>query len=195
MVLLVAISLFDYKIAKAVQTLILGKFVNFSYFLAIVVPWLLIGLVPFLILRDRNSLKINMKEVIANKSQLIIYPFFVILGLIVFLAFGLNKYFSSVSYPVVFFLITPIVEESIFRGWLYSFLEKIKGTNVVIVTSMLFSLHHLQYFNFSLTRFAAFQLAYTLILGLILGKVRKLSGGIHIGLAIHILINFVVVYF
>ena len=191
----VLVTLLDYKLAKFVQSIFIIKFQNLGYLFSVSISWLLVGMVPFFIFNKDGGLTLDTKKVIVNKRQLIIYSLDILLGLVLFLMLGISKYFSSIKYPFIFFIITPIVEESIFRGWGYGIIEKLSKKHVIVITSLLFALHHLQYFNFSLTKFAIFQIIYTFVLGLLLGKIRKLSGGIYIGLALHILLNFAVVYF
>jgi membrane protease YdiL (CAAX protease family) len=190
------ISLFDYKIAKFFQESILHYFPNSSYSISISFFWLIIAFIPLLFMNfDEFGLKANYKKMLSNKNKLIAYSSLVVLGLILFVSLGITKYFHFVKYPFIFFIITPIVEEIIFRGCIYGIVGKFKKLNPILISSILFGLHHLQYFNFSLTKFAIFQVTYTFILGLLFGKTRKLSGSIYIGLLLHIFINFVTVYF
>jgi uncharacterized protein len=119
----------------------------------------------------------------------------VLMGLILFILLGFHQYFSTVRFPLVFFIVTPIVEELIFRGYIYGKLEQLKKYSPVIITSALFALHHLQYFNYRPTPFALFQIGYTFILGLLLGDVRKRSGSVYLSILLHVIINFVTVSF
>ncbi len=123
------------------------------------------------------------------------YSGLIILGLLIFVLLGQTKYFHLVKYPVIFFIVTPIAEELIFRGFVFRVFEKVSTSSPVVFSAVLFGLHHLQYTNYSLTTFAIFQVAYTFVLGLLLGKVRKLSGSIYIGILLHIIINLVSVYY
>lgn len=85
-------------------------------------------------------------------------------------------------------MITPIVEELISRSWLFAEVKRLTKFSPVLITSILFAIQHLQYYNFILTWFAQFQIEYTFFLGLVLTKLRLKSGSIYIPLAIHMLV-------
>lgn len=178
----------NYQIAKLVQRVWLGMWPEFSYIWAIVIPWVGIGL--FLSLQDARGCGLvwNNKKIVANWKVLFGYFGLLILGMALFVTFGVTKYFHGLKSPVTFFLFTPIAEELIFRGWIYRQIEK-WWKWPVIISALLFGLHHLQYFGYHFTNFAIFQIAYTFILGLFFGKMRKDSGSIYLPLLAHILLN------
>lgn len=192
--LIVFVSLFNYQSAKFLQLLVLKYYPNFSYPFSISIPWLIIAFIP-LIFFSTNSFKISTNKIKLNRKTILFNLAISFTGLLLFVFFGVTKYFHVVKYPLIFFIMTPIVEEAIFRGFVYNTFEKINRNYPVVISSALFGLHHLQYFNYSLTKFALFQIVYTFILGLFLGKIRKSSGSIYIGLILHIFINFVSVYY
>lgn len=79
-------------------------------------------------------------------------------------------------------LAVPFFEELIFRGWLYKSLElTITPAVAVLVTSLLFTLTHVQY--------NAYILSALFVLALILGMMRHRSGSIWPGVLIHCLNN------
>lgn len=81
-------------------------------------------------------------------------------------------------------IVAPIVEEVIFRGWLYSKLVQTKLSNAgaMGLSAILFTLIHTQYDNFS-------TFLMILLLGLLLSLVRFISGNINYSIAIHMLYN------
>jgi membrane protease YdiL (CAAX protease family) len=195
--ILVYISLFllalsNYKLAQFLQSYFPN---NLPYEYSLAIPWIAISLGLCLISPRGFGLLIDLAQIKRNRRRLLISSALVLLGLSLFIGFGITKYFHSVKYPFVFFLIIPLVEELIFRGFIYGTLEKFGKYSPIIVSSILFGLHHLQYSNFSITTFIVFQILYTLSLGLLFGKIRKLSGSIYVSLLLHILINFVVLKF
>ncbi|MBI4404200.1 MAG: CPBP family intramembrane metalloprotease [Deltaproteobacteria bacterium] len=96
-------------------------------------------------------------------------------------------------------LFVPIGEEFLFRGWFYSVLERLfKGrlltrTNPlpisVWMTSLAFSIWHLQNLAHNYDAFVTFQLLYTLFTGLWLGYLRYMTGKLWPSIACHIVIN------
>jgi len=186
---IVFIGLIDYKIAKFSQGLFLGY--GFTYAPSISIPWLLISVIPVLIVWKDSGLTFDIKEYIKNRSKIVFLVILVLIGLLIFVVLGITKYFHAVNYPIIFFLITPIAEELLFRGFIYGQTERLKIGSPVIISSLLFGLHHFQYFNYHLTPFAVFQIVYTLILGLMLGNMRKNTKNIYLGILVHILINYI----
>ncbi len=193
--ILILLALTNYTFAKFIQKTVISIDPSISSAVAIALPWLLIAAIPCLLFIKDSGLYINFKTFKDNYQSIGRYFLFVTLGLILFVAFDLTRFFHNVPSPIIFFLITPIVEELIFRGFIYGRLAKFTKYSPVIMTSILFALHHLQYTGYIPTPFAIFQIIYTFFLGLFLGKMREKSGSIYPGLLCHILINFVAVYF
>lgn len=178
----------NYQIAKLVQLFWLGVYPDFSYMWSIVIPWIGIGLL--LSSRDIGGYGLiwRNKRSLSNWKMLAAYFGFLAVGMAIFVIFGVTKYFHGVKSPITFYLFTPIAEELIFRGWVYRQMEK-WWKWPVIASAVMFGLHHLQYFGYQLTSFAIFQIGYTFILGLFLGRMRKDSGSIYLPLLAHIALN------
>lgn len=92
----------------------------------------------------------------------------------------------------------PLTEEFLFRGWLYSIAQRLcpklaTPTNPLPVaawaTAIAFSLWHLQNFGSLPAGTVAFQVAYTLPLGLWLGWLRWQTGGLLAPIAAHVAVN------
>ena len=81
-------------------------------------------------------------------------------------------------------LVMPIMEEIIFRGWLYSKINQTQlgGLGALISTSTIFTLIHTQY-NHLLTLASVFSL------GLLLGFIRYKTGNTSYAIAVHISFN------
>jgi len=188
------IALTNYQIAKLFQRLILNFFPSFSYVWSISLPWVLLGVILCISTLPSPGIKNQLKLLKENWSSLFLYSLAVCVGLLIFYLLGVTKYFHSVKNPIIFFIFTPIAEELIFRGWIYDQLEKMK-LNSILGSSVLFGLHHLQYFRYIPTPFAIFQVSYTFVLGLLFGKIRQKSGGIYLSIALHMLINWFSVSF
>lgn len=191
---IILIALTNYQLAKFVQKIILDFFPLSSYQLALSIPWIAIGIIPFIILKSNSGLVLIKKPLKQNWKSLLWLCGLIILGLTLFSTLEITKYFHSVKYPLIFFLVTPLVEELVFRGWIFNQLKKY-NLYPVLISSVLFGLHHLQYFNYIPTAFALFQITYTFFLGLILGKLRSKSQSIYLPLIMHVLINWVTINF
>lgn len=188
--LILAIALSDYQLTKLGQRFILFLSPNFSYIWSLSLPWLMIGVAPILACRS-DIFVVDFSYVRKNIKQIFAYTLFVIVGLALFVGLGITSYFHFVKYPFIFFIITPIAEELIFRGWMYDWLNKIVRLSPVLITALLFGLHHWQYFSYRIVPFAIFQISYTFILGLFFGKIREKSGNIYLSVLLHVLINYV----
>jgi membrane protease YdiL (CAAX protease family) len=178
----------NYQFAKLTQRFWLGMYPDFSYLWAIVIPWIGLGLLLCSFDLAGCGLKWDGLKSIVNWRQLAWILGLLTIGIVLFILLGVTKYFHTVKSPVIFYLFTPIAEELIFRGWVYRQMEKWWKWPVV-TSALFFGLHHLQYFGYHLTNFAIFQIAYTFVLGLFLGKMRKDSGSIYLPLLAHILLN------
>lgn len=188
--LILSIALSDYQLAKLGQRLLLFLLPNFSYIWSLSLPWLMIGVAPILACRS-DIFVVDFSYVRKNIKQVFAYTLLVIAGLTLFVGLGVTSYFHSVKYPFIFFIITPIAEEMIFRGWMYDWSSKIIKLNPVLITAIFFGLHHWQYFDYRITPFAVFQIGYTFMLGLLFGEIRKKSKTIYLSVLLHVLINYV----
>ena len=125
------------------------------------------------------------------------------LVLAAFWAFGLQVDtldHAGVRGVVASVLIVPLVEELVFRGAVFRLAERVwpyrGGADLlwppILVSSLLFALGHLQYWNFDVP--AAFSARwYTFFLGLGLGVARFRSRSIWPPIAIHMAVNLVIV--
>lgn len=91
------------------------------------------------------------------------------------------------------FVITgPLNEELLFRGVLFELLQRrfpLSDRPAILVSSLLFSIHHLQLHGFRVTRFVLLQLAFTFLMGWVLARLRQKSDSIWPGYAVHVLTN------
>lgn len=124
--------------------------------------------------------------------KVLAWSFPILLGVIIFMVTSIHTVFQGVSLPVVFIFVIPIVEEILFRGIIFERLTKYSAQLAVVGSSILFALHHLQYYHFQLSSFVVFQVGYTFLLGISLGNIRRHSRSILLGMIIHIFINAVV---
>ncbi|HYD35000.1 MAG TPA: CPBP family intramembrane glutamic endopeptidase [Vitreimonas sp.] len=191
---IIILALINYQLAKLTQRLMIAVYPSWSYHLTISVPWFLICFLPAAAQYRYSGLEINRQQFLKKWPEIIGSFLLIMIGLVVFVLLGVTAFFHNVKSPLIFFLVTPIVEELLFRGWIYGQLEKYK-LYPIMGSAMLFGLHHLQYFGYRPTPFALFQITYTLLLGLFFGVMRKKSGSIYPSLVTHIIINWVTVYF
>lgn len=138
-------------------------------------------------------LTIDTKRAVTSKVVIISWAL-VLAGItFAFVFLDLTATYSDVRYPLIFTLLIPITEEIIFRGWVFEISDRVWGASnrliPVFMSATLFGLHHLQYYGFHLGRFALFQVAYTILLGLALGHLRWKTGSIYAGLVLHIGMN------
>ena len=104
----------------------------------------------------------------------------------------------------VAFLFTGLLaEELLFRGAIYQLAERTLPRAYVtigermplwpiVVSALLFSLAHLQYYGFAITGPAIAQVSYTLIMGLMWGPLRYLTLSIWPAIAFHVVTNLIV---
>lgn len=116
----------------------------------------------------------------------------IVLGLSAFMLTSIHTKFQSVAFPFVFAIAIPVIEEVIFRGLIFEKLSKYSSEIAIMSSSVLFGLHHLQYYNFQISRFVVFQITYTLILGVCFANIRSLSKSIIPSTIIHMLINTII---
>lgn len=95
-----------------------------------------------------------------------------------------NSLGVAILIVVTICLLVPVMEELVFRGWLYSKIAQTKLGNIgaLFLSSILFTAIHTQYDN-------VITLVMIFSLGLLLGCVRYKSGNISYSIAIHILFN------
>lgn len=101
-------------------------------------------------------------------------------------------YTSGPARLFCFALVGPLVEELLFRGAVFELAERAfrrSAATPLLVSTALFSLYHLHLHHFHVTAFVAMQLAYTLPMGLVFGRLRALSGSIWPSFAVHVLTN------
>ena len=109
-----------------------------------------------------------------------------------FLKGGWHAYTVGVAPLVGFLFIGALGEELFFRGALFEVGERLFGPNSLVTllgSSVLFSLHHFQLHGYQLTEASLLQVAYTLPMGLVFGKLRLLTKSIWPGLLLHIVTN------
>jgi membrane protease YdiL (CAAX protease family) len=189
---IVLLALTNYQLAKLTQHILLTGMPHVSYQFSLVIPWLLVCLIPCLFQIKKSGLSLQTARLKKNWKTVMVLMSLVVIGLGMFVGLGITQYFHSVAYPYIFFLATPLVEELLFRGFIYGQVKKITGYPVV-VSAILFGMHHLQYFDYQLTKFALFQISYTFLLGIIFGLMRKKSGSIYPSLVSHIVINWITI--
>jgi uncharacterized protein len=188
-------TFFHYKIAKLLQIVFLSTIASSSYQITLGVAWIIAAVLPIFLFRSYDWLYIDRTRIVENKKEIMKWSICIVLGVGMFVLLGVTKYFHTVRYPILFFFVTPLVEESLFRGWIFDVLQRQKRWSPVVLTALLFGFQHLQYFNYIPSLFALFQITYTFILGLLLGRVRLISGNFYISLGLHILVNFITVYY
>ena len=109
-----------------------------------------------------------------------------------FLTGGWYAYTVGVAPLVGFLFIGALGEELFFRGAFFEVGERLFGPNSLVTllgSSVLFSLHHFQLHGYQLTEASLLQVAYTLPMGLVFGKLRLLTKSIWPGLLLHIVTN------
>ena len=191
---LIFLALANYQLAKLGQRVTLELFPAASYPWSITSWWLLVCGIPALLTWRDSGFRFDLTQWQKNWKDLLLLELIILAGMVLFVAAGVTKYFHDVKYPMIFFIVTPVVEELLFRGWIYGQLQRLNWYPVLI-SAALFGLHHLQYFGYHPTAFALFQLTYTFGLGILFGLMRKKSSSIYPSLLAHIAINWISVYF
>jgi membrane protease YdiL (CAAX protease family) len=189
-VLFLLLTSIDYLLSRKITFVVQDYLPFFSYPILLSSFWVLLTVVPIFFVRGERFWMVDLAHVKKQARSISIYFLIVILGLGLFSLFGITSSFHNVKYPVIFFLVTPFVEEMVFRGWMFNWLKNTTQISPVLGTSILFGLHHWQYFGFRLTPFALFQIFYTFFLGLLLAKMREKSKSLYPSLVTHILINY-----
>ena len=108
----------------------------------------------------------------------------------------LSQDWATISWYLIFI---PILEESLFRGWLFSFIERLwpnlmaSATNPFPVSvwgaSLAFAIWHLQNAGLVSPPLVAFQFIYTFFVGMWLGAIRMRTQGIGLGIVFHSILN------
>lgn len=187
------LSFANYSLAVLGRDIVVNVFEGLYPILVLSVLWMSICAVPTLLMYQESGFSLTRGEWLKNWKELLGYFLVIFIGLVLFVLLGVTKQFHSVRSPIFFFFVTPFAEELLFRGWIFGQLKKLEFFPVT-GSALLFSLHHLQYFGYVPTSFALLQIAYTFLLGILLGRMRLKSGNLYFGLGIHILINLVIVY-
>lgn len=156
--------------------------------------WSLLCVVPFGLRSMRGGwLELDPDRVRRERQTVAWATFVVALAVAIFILRGWTAAYSDVRYPLVFIFLIPIVEEVIFRGWVFEISDRtwshIHKLIPIILSAALFGLHHLQYYDFRLGKFALFQVVYTTLLGLVLGHLRWKTGSIYVGIILHVGMN------
>jgi membrane protease YdiL (CAAX protease family) len=186
---LMLVALFNYSLAELLQP-ITGRLLSIADFsITLAIPWILIACLLIATGAKDSGLRLQTDQIKKNRTKLSVYLLLIVIGLILFAITGITKTFNTVRFPILFFIFIPLVEEMIFRGYIYGKLQQITK-HVVLISSILFAIHHIQYYDYSIGLFAMFQVAYTFVLGLLFGKLREYSGSIYLGIIIHIIINY-----
>lgn len=189
------LSFSHYKLAKIVQALLLHVLPQASYIWSLAILWIILPAALAIHSPRQSGLFLDKAAIQRHKKILCLFVLTVCIGLLLFILLGVTTYFHSVKYPVLFFIVTPMAEELIFRGWIYGKIQTYKKFSPVFITALLFGLSHLQYTNYMPTHFVIFQVMYACILGIFLGKIRQYSKSIYIGIGVHMFINCISVYF
>ncbi len=105
---------------------------------------------------------------------------------------GWVPYVAGAPALVGFLLLGPLTEELLFRGAVFELAERVWPQNAVapiVMSSILFSVYHLQLHAYQFNSFVALQLVFTLAFGFVLARLRHLSSSIWPGLVLHIATN------
>jgi membrane protease YdiL (CAAX protease family) len=94
---------------------------------------------------------------------------------------------------VAFLLVAPAQEEFLFRGAIYELAERsqlgVGPWPPIVVSTLFFSLHHLQLHGYHLTSSALLQLGFALPMGIVFGLLRAETRSLWPGLGAHVLTN------
>lgn len=103
-----------------------------------------------------------------------------------------SAYVSGTPLLIGFLVLGPLGEELLFRGAVFELAQRsfpASALTSILLSTVLFSAHHLELHGFRITPFVLTQLAFTLPMGLVLARVRSLTGSIWPSLLLHILTN------
>ena len=105
---------------------------------------------------------------------------------------GWTAYATGPALLIAFLLLGPLWEELLFRGAIFELAERaVPASSLapILLSSLLFSVHHMELHGFALTSAARLQVAFTFPMGLVFGKVRALSNSVWPGFLLHVLTN------
>ena len=100
-------------------------------------------------------------------------------------------YVAGAAGVACFVVIGPLQEELFFRGAIFELADRAFGTDAapILISTALFSLYHLQLHHFHMSRFLVLQLAFTLPMGMVFARLRRLTDSIWPGFVLHVLTN------
>ena len=103
------------------------------------------------------------------------------------------RYATDVPALVCFVMVGPLQEELLYRGALFELAERgwpsAPRWSPIVATTVPFALQHLQFHGYRFSAAALFQVAFTVPMGLVFGRLRQASGSLWPGLAAHVLTN------
>lgn len=178
-------AMFSLIVASLVYVLFAGLMISFPWLvLKIKTSWQDLG----------YSSKLAWKSLIALPTAIIIYLLLSIVFMMIASQFsgfdqtevqqtGFKDLTQSYEYIAAFIalvIIAPVVEETLFRGFLHTRMRKLTGRfGAIVIVSALFGAIHLQ-LNVAVDTFA---------LGLVLGLLREYTGSIYSSIALHMIKN------
>lgn len=104
----------------------------------------------------------------------------------------LTPYVTGTADIAAFTVFGPLGEEMIFRGAIFEVAQRTFPQSrraPVLISTLAFSLHHFELHADPLSAAALGQVAFTLPMGLVFGRLRQLSGSLWPGLSVHVLTN------
>jgi uncharacterized protein len=110
---------------------------------------------------------------------------------------------KSLKGIIAFCIVFPIGEELIFRGIIPSMVNQMLGNTIilipfpllkeislaVLIAALLFSIMHLQYFQFKINKETLIKLIYALIFGVFIGNLVEITDSLFYAILFHILAN------
>jgi membrane protease YdiL (CAAX protease family) len=105
---------------------------------------------------------------------------------------GWHAYTAGAFAILGFVLLGPLTEELLFRGAIFELAERAyphSPSAPILLSTILFSLYHLQIHSYEVTPFVVAQLAFTLPMGYVFAKLRCASGSLWPGFVAHVLTN------
>jgi membrane protease YdiL (CAAX protease family) len=104
-----------------------------------------------------------------------------------------SRYTSGLSALLCFVVIAPLQEELLYRGALFELAERgwptARRWSPIVATTVPFALQHFQFHGYQFSSAALLQVAFTLPMGLVFGRLRQGSASIWPGVAVHALTN------
>ena len=103
------------------------------------------------------------------------------------------RYTSGRFALLCFVIVGPLQEELLYRGVLFELAERGwprgRWWGSVVASTIPFALQHFQFYGYRLTGAALLQVAFTLPMGVALGRMRQASGSVWPGWIVHVLTN------